>query len=95
MGRGVFPGGPVIKTLLSQCEGLKFSWASQMVLVVSNLPARAGDIGDLGSTPGLGRYPGGGHGSPLQYSFLENPMDRGGACWAIVHGVAKSRTRLK
>ena len=49
--------------------------------------------GDLGSIPGLGRSSGGGHGNPLQYSCLENSMD-GGALWATVHGVAKSRTRL-
>ena len=49
--------------------------------------------GDLGSIPGLGRSPGGGHGNPLQYSCLENPMDRG-AWRATVHRVAKSRTRL-
>ena len=49
--------------------------------------------GHLGSIPGLGRLPGGGHGNPLQYSCLENPMDRG-AWWATVHGVAKSWTRL-
>ena len=49
------------------------------------------NAGDLGSIPGLGRSPGGGHGNPLQYSCLENPMDRGD--WqATVHGVAKSRT---
>ena len=53
----------------------------------------AGDAGDLGSIPESGRSPGKGHGNPLQYSCLEN-MDRG-AWWAIVHGVAKSRTRLK
>ena len=47
-----------------------------------------GDAGDLGSVPGLGRSPGGGHGNPLQYPCLENPMDRG-AWWAIVHGVEK------
>ena len=69
-------------------------WAFQVVLVVKNLPANAGDIRDEGSIPGLGRSPGGGHGSPLQYSCLENPMDRG-AWWATVHRVAKSRTRLK
>ena len=40
-------------------------------------PANLGDIGEVGSVPGLGRYPGGGHGNPLQYSCLENPMDRG------------------
>ena len=47
--------------------------ASQVALVVKNLPANAGDIRDSGSIPGLGRSPGGGHGSPLQYSCLENP----------------------
>ena len=46
---------------------------------------------DLGLIPRLGRYPGGGHGNPLQYSCLENPMDRGD-WWATVHGVAKSWT---
>ena len=48
-----------------------------MALVVKNLPANVGDIRDAGSVPGLGRSPGGGHGNPLQYSCLENPMDRG------------------
>ena len=47
----------------------------------------------MGSIPGLGRSPGGGHGNPFQYYCLENPMD-GGAWWAIVHGVAKSWTGL-
>ena len=47
-----------------------------MVLVVKNLPANAGDIKDVGSIPRSGRFPGGGHGNPLQYSCLENPMDR-------------------
>ena len=51
------------------------------------------NAGDLGSIPGLGRPPGGGHGNPLQYSCLENPMDRG-ALWATVHGIAKTRTQL-
>ena len=49
------------------------------------------NAGDLGLIPGLGRSPGGRHGNLLQYSCLENPMDRG-AWWAIVRGVAKSRT---
>ena len=49
----------------------------------------AGDAGDAGSVPGLGRSPGGGHGNLLQYSCLENPMDRG-AWRATIHGVAKS-----
>ena len=60
--------------------------------MVKNLPANAGDIRDAGSTPGLGRAPGAGTGNPLQYSCLENPMDRG-AWRATVHGVAKSWTR--
>ena len=51
----------------------------------------AGAVGDVGLNPGLGRSPGGGHGNPLQYSCLGNPIDRG-AWWATVHGVAKSRT---
>ena len=58
---------------------------------VKNLPASAGDKRDAGSTLGSGRFSGGGHGNPLQYSCLENPMDRG-ACTATVHGVAKSQT---
>ena len=49
---------------------------SQVVLEVKNLPASAGDIRDRGSIPGPGRFPGEGHGNPLQYSCLENPMDR-------------------
>ena len=56
-------------------------------------PASAGDMRDVGSIPGSGRSPGGGHGNPLRYSFLENPMDRG--LWQnTVHGVTKSWTRL-
>ena len=50
--------------------------ASQMALVVKDLPVNAGDFRDVGLIPGSGRFPGGGHGSPLQYSCLENPMDR-------------------
>ena len=56
--------------------------------VVSNLPASAGDAGSIS---GLGRCPGEGNGNPLQYSYLENPMDRG-AWWATFHGVTKSQT---
>ena len=62
--------------------------------MVKNLPANAGDARDARDTgliPGSGRSPGGGHGNSLQYSCLENPMDRG-AWGAIVHGVSKSRT---
>ena len=55
--------------------------------VVKNQSVNAGDIRDLGLTPGLGRSPGGGHGNPLQYSCLENPMDRG-ACQATGHRVS-------
>ena len=57
--------------------------------MVKNLPANPGAIRDVGSIPGLGRSPGGGHGNPLQYSCPENPMDRG-AWRAIVHRVAES-----
>ena len=53
------------------------NWASQVGLVVKNLPAQAGDIRYAGLIPGSGRSPGGGQGNPLQYSCLENPMDRG------------------
>ena len=61
--------------------------------VVKNLPANARKAGDVGSIPGSGRSPGGENGSPLQYSCLENPMDRG--VWqATVHGISKSQTRL-
>ena len=60
-----------------------------VALVVRNLPANAGDIRDTGSIPGSGRSPGEGNGNPLQYSCLENPMDRG-AWRAMVHGVAES-----
>ena len=70
------------------------STSSQVALVEKNSPANAGDLRDMGSIPGSGRPPGGEHGSPLQYSCLENPMDRG-AWRAIVHGVARSQTRLK
>ena len=62
-----------------------------MAQVVKNLPASVGDGRDMGSIPGLGRLPGGGNGNPLQYSYLENSLDRG-AWWATVHGVAKSDT---
>ena len=61
-----------------------------MALVVKNLPVSAGDIIDVGSIPGSGRSPGGGHGNPLQ-DCLENPMDRG-AWRATVYKVTKSQT---
>ena len=59
--------------------------------MVKNPPANAGDIRDVGSIPGFGRFPGGGHGNPLLYSCLKNPMDTG-AWQATVHRVAKSQT---
>ena len=65
-----------------------------MTLVVKNPPANAGDIRDVGSNLRVGRSPAGGHGNPLQYSCLENPMDRG-AWRASVHGVTNSWTQLK
>ena len=62
--------------------------------MVKNTPTNEGDIRDVGSIPRLERCPGGGHGNPLQYSYLENPMD--GEAWrAMIHRVTKSQTRLK
>ena len=72
-------------------SNLRDNRTSQVALVVKNLPANAGDIRDVGSNPGLGRSPGEGNGKPRQYSFLENPMDRG-AQWATVHSVSKGQT---
>ena len=62
--------------------------------MVKNLPATAGDIRDVGAILWSGRSPGAGHGNPLQYSCLKNPIDRG-AWWATVHRVTKSQTQLK
>ena len=67
------------------------SQASQVVLLVKNLSTKAGDKGEAGSIPGSGRSPGEGNGNPLQYSCLENPLDRG-AWWAKVHRVLQSHT---
>ena len=61
-----------------------------MVLVVKNLPADAGDLRDRGLIPGSGRFPGKEHGNPLQYSCLENPMNRG-AWWATVQAATKEQ----
>ena len=61
---------------------------------VKNLLANTGDKRNMGAIPGLGRSPGEGHGNPLQYSYLENPMDRG-AWQATVDGITESWTQLK
>ena len=72
----------------TQCTWI---WGSQVVLVVKNLPAKAGDLRGVGSVPGLGRSSRGWHGNPFQYSCLENPMDR--EAWrATVHGATKKWT---
>ena len=89
----------MVKALLENNENLSSSqtchlmlvilrWVSQVVLVVKNLPASAGDIRDVGSVPGSGRSPGG-HGNSVQCSCLENPVDRG-AWRATAHGVTES-----
>ena len=62
--------------------------------MVKNLACDTEDTGDVGSIPGLGRSSGGGNGNPLQYSCLENPVDRG-ALQATVHGVTKNQTPMK
>ena len=67
--------------------------ASQVVLAVKNLPDNAGDTREVGLIPDAGRPPGVGNGIPLQYSCLDNSMDRG-AWWATGHGVAKSWAQL-
>ena len=73
---------------------LVIEWPSQVVLVVKNLTANEGDVRDVGLIPGLGRSPGEGHGNLLQYSYLENPMDRG--VWqTTVHRITQSQIRLK
>ena len=74
------PKGPVL--------GMR---ASQVAQVVKKPAANAGDVRDVGSIPGLARSSGGGHGNPVQYSRLKNPIDRG-ASWATDHGVAESDT---
>ena len=82
------------KVFVKKCLADLYVGSSQVVLLVKNMPANPGDPRDVGSIPGLGRFPGGGDGNPFQYSCLENSMDRG-AWWATVHGAAQSQTRLK
>ena len=71
---------------------LLLSFHRQVALIVKSLTANSGDIRDMSLIPGLERSPGGGHGNPPQYSWMENPMDIG-AWWATVHGVTKSQVR--
>ena len=76
------------------CTKPTFERASQVVLEVKNLPANEGDLRDVGSIPGSGRFPGEGHDNSLQYSCLENSMDR--RAWRVtLHRVTKSQTWLK
>ena len=78
-GKGDFgpsPNKAAIKTI-RHCSESQSTLQSQVVLVVKNLPANAGELRDARSIPGLERSPEGGTGTPLQYSCLENPMDRG------------------
>ena len=101
----VFPAPEGMLSQFREFQGLSFEKpetppsmsssmrTSQEALVVKNPPATAGDRRDTGSIPGLGRSCEGGNGNPLQYSCLENPMDRG-AWWAMVHRVTKSQTQL-
>ena len=91
---------PQTYALASKIKLTFFMMAFLVVHIVKNLPAKkkkkkesACNAGDLGLIPGLGRFPGEGDGYPLQYSCLENPMDRE-AWWATVHGVAKSWAQL-
>ena len=74
------------------CDSLE-GWDFPGGSVVKNPSANAGDIGDAGSIPGLGRSPGGEHDDPLHYFHVENPMDTG-AWWTVVRGVTKSWMRL-
>ena len=98
-GNGFSPTASVRNSVLQMTLD---SWPSELsdnksvfvAPVVKNLSANAGDLRITGSTSGLGRSPAGGYSTPLQYSCLDNLMDRG-AWWAVVHRVTKSRTRLK
>ena len=79
------------------CNRVRITWKPQLIAIYdtpnSDVKASACNAGDPGSIPGLGRSPGEGNGNPLQYSCLENPVERE-AWWATVHGVAKSWTWL-
>ena len=84
------PGHRLFYSPVSPAFGTR--WAFSVVLMVKNPPANAGDVREAGSIPGW-EDPPGGHGNPLQYSCLENPMDIG-AWQRTVHPIAKSQTRL-
>ena len=89
-------GFPFLHILTDTCYLLSFWWQPLWHVSFpdgSNSKEFACHAGDPGSVPGLGKPPGEGNGNPLQYSCLENSTDRG-ACWALVHGMTKSRTRL-
>ena len=80
--------------LLTFKQLVSYLWRLPWWLSSKESACNAGEAGDVGSIHGLERSPGGGHSNPLQYSCLENPMDRG-AWQATVHRVAKSQTQLK
>ena len=82
-------GQKIKRILFREQLSIVLLWAFQMALMAKNLPANARDARDAGSIPRLGRSLGEGNGNPLQYSCLENPMDRG-AWLATVHGIAES-----
>ena len=84
---------PWVRKIPCRSKYKDVTWDFPGGAVVENPPTNAGDTRDVGSIPGSGKSPGGGCGSPRQYSCLGNPTDRG-AWQATVHGVAKSQTRL-
>ena len=96
-----FPGGSVVKNVPAMHARVHThththmnKWAAQVALVVKNPPASSGEVREMGSIPGSGRFPGEGNGNPFQLSLLENPM--GGGAWQVtVHKVAKSWIWLK
>ena len=101
----VLPGSSVhgiFRARILEWVAISFSWPRDWTQVSRIVGRRftiwatcnAGDTGDMGLIPGLGDSPGGGHGNPLQYSCLDNPMDRG-AWWTTVYRVSKSWTWLK
>ena len=90
----IINGQIVVALFLYNLGKVPQKWASQVALVVKNLPFISIDTRDAGLIPGLERSPGGRQGNPLQYPHLENPMDRG-AWWATAHRVSKCWTRWK